>query len=164
MVNPAAHDKLAIGITAATAAIAAGLIFAALWAGRDRGPMIDPANAQQVAHGQQIYQQHCAACHGSRLEGQPQWRVRQSNGRLPAPPHDASGHTWHHPDTVLFGITKHGLVPGRYAPPGYHSDMPAFGTALSDAEIHAVIAYIKAQWPKEIRQMQRELSAKNPGP
>ena len=60
---------------------------------------------------------------------------------MPAPPHDDSGHTWHHPDEVLFGITKHGVVP-PYAPPGYESDMPAFAGKLSDDEIRAVLAYI----------------------
>lgn len=162
--TPVAHNGLGIGITAATLAIAAVLIVAVLWSEREPSQAIDPDNARQVAHGQQIYQQHCATCHGSRLEGQPQWRVRLSNGRLPAPPHDASGHTWHHPDAVLVGITKHGLVPGRYAPPGYQSDMPAFGATLSDTDIRAVIAYIKAQWPDDIRKMQRELSTRNPEP
>jgi mono/diheme cytochrome c family protein len=75
---------------------------------------------------------------------------------LPAPPHDASGHTWHHPDDVLFGITKRGLAP--YAPPGYVSDMPAFGGTLSDDEIRAVLAYIKSQWPPQIRARQKAIS------
>ena len=64
---------------------------------------------------------------------------------MPAPPHDESGHTWHHPDHVLFGITKRGLVP-PYAPAGYKSDMPAFADQLSDDEIWAVLAYIKGHW------------------
>jgi mono/diheme cytochrome c family protein len=88
---------------------------------------------------------HCAACHGVKLEGQPDWRRRLPNGRLPAPPHDESGHTWHHPDSVLFGITKNGLLP-PYAPTGYESDMPAFGDKLADEEIWAVLAYIKSRW------------------
>jgi hypothetical protein len=50
---------------------------------------------------------------GANLEGQPNWKERQANGRLPAPPHDASGHTWHHPDAQLFGITKQGSRPSR---------------------------------------------------
>jgi hypothetical protein len=75
----------------------------------------DPA---QLASGQKVYAQHCAACHGAKLEGQPNWRARLPNGRMPAPPHDDGGHTWHHPEEVLFGITKYGLVP-PYAPPGY---------------------------------------------
>ena len=104
-----------------------------------------PANADNVALGAKVYAQQCAACHGAKLEGQPDWRRRLPNGRMPAPPHDESGHTWHHPDAVLFGITKHGLVP-PYAPPGYQSDMPAFGDKLSDGEIRAVLAYIETHW------------------
>ena len=103
-------------------------------------------NTAQVALGEKIYAQHCAACHGAKLEGQPNWREKLPNGRMPAPPHDESGHTWHHTDEVLFGITKEGLVPGKYAPPGYQSDMPAFGGTLSDAEIRAVLAFIYSHW------------------
>lgn len=98
-----------------------------------------------LALGQRIYAEHCAACHGARLEGQPDWRKPLPNGRMPAPPHDESGHTWHHPDEVLFGITKHGLV-SPYAPRGYQSDMPAFAGTLSDDEIRAVLAYIESRW------------------
>ncbi len=104
-----------------------------------------PAEPAQIAQGAQLYAQHCASCHGAKLEGQPNWRIRLPNGRLPAPPHDESGHTWHHPDRVLFGITKYGLVP-PYAPPGHQSDMPAFGGKLSDAEIRRVLAYIESHW------------------
>lgn len=95
--------------------------------------------------GAKLYAQHCGACHGMKLEGQPNWRQRQANGRLPAPPHDESGHTWHHPPHVLFGITKLGLVP-PFAPAGYQSDMPAFAGTLSDDEIRSVLAYIESHW------------------
>ena len=98
-----------------------------------------------LALGQKIYAQHCAVCHGAKLEGQPNWQQRLPSGRMPAPPHDESGHTWHHTDEVLFGITKHGLVP-PYAPRDYQSDMPAFGGTLSDDDIRAVLAYIKSRW------------------
>jgi mono/diheme cytochrome c family protein len=104
----------------------------------------DPRDAQQVALGAKVYAQHCASCHGAKLEGQPEWRRRLPNGRMPAPPHDESGHTWHHPDDMLFDITKHGIAP--YAPPGYQSDMPAFAGVLSDDEIWAVLAFIKSHW------------------
>jgi mono/diheme cytochrome c family protein len=116
------------------------------------------ANPEQLALGQKIYAQHCAACHGAKLEGQPNWRERLANGRMPAPPHDESGHTWHHPDEVLFGITKEGLVPGRYAPPGYQSDMPAFAGTLSDAEIWAVLAFIQSHWKtKQVLEARAEM-------
>jgi mono/diheme cytochrome c family protein len=119
----------------------------------DPGP--DPA---QVALGQKLYAQHCAACHGAKLEGQPDWRRRLPNGRMPAPPHDESGHTWHHPDAVLFGLTKDGLVP-PYAPRDYQSDMPAFGGTLSDEEIRAVLAYIKGHWKsREVLEARAEMT------
>ena len=61
---------------------------------------------------------------------------------------------------MLFGMIKYGLVPGKYAPPGYQSDMPAFGGMLSDEQIWAVLAYIKSSWPPDIRRTQQELSLK----
>lgn len=111
----------------------------------------------QVARGEAVYAQHCAQCHGVKLEGQPDWRRRKADGKLPAPPHDATGHTWHHPDKMLFEITRNGLVP-PHAPQGYASDMPAFAGALSDADIWAVLAYIKSRWPADIRQRQQDMS------
>jgi mono/diheme cytochrome c family protein len=71
---------------------------------------------------------------------------------LPAPPHDATGHTWHHPDQVLFDLTKFGVQP--IAGPDYRSAMPAFGDKLSDDEILAILSYIKSTWPPEIRRRQ----------
>jgi mono/diheme cytochrome c family protein len=118
----------------------------------------DPNDAAQVALGAKLYAQHCGACHGMKLEGQPNWRSRQANGRLPAPPHDESGHTWHHPDQVLFAITRNGLVP-PYAPKDYESDMPAFAGTLSDAEIWAVLAYIKSYWTSpEVLQAREQIT------
>jgi mono/diheme cytochrome c family protein len=119
----------------------------------------DPNDARQVTAGQKIYANHCMSCHGEHLQGQPDWRMRKPDGKLPAPPHDATGHTWHHPDSVLFDLTKFGLVP-PLAPSGYASDMPAFSGQLSDADIWAVLAYIKSAWPPDIRERQREMSAR----
>lgn len=119
---------------------------------------INPDDDASVARGRQVYGMYCAACHGANLEGQPNWRDRMANGRLPAPPHDASGHTWHHPDGMLFDMVKNGLVPGRTAPPGYESDMPAYRDILSDDEIRAVIAFIKSTWPESVRKAQEEVT------
>ena len=113
------------------------------------GPGIDPADREKVALGAQVYVEHCASCHGADLEGQPDWRQRRADGRLPAPPHDASGHTWHHPDAQLFALTKHG--PAALVGGGYQSDMPGYEGILSDAEIWAVLSYIKSRWPTEIQ-------------
>jgi len=124
----------------------------------DGGPTghADISDRSTVTLGAAVYREHCAACHGQRLEGQPNWRTRFPDGRLPAPPHDATGHTWHHPDQHLFDITKYGtaaLVGGDYK-----TDMAGFGDRLSDRQIWAVLAYIKSQWPEEIRHRQARMN------
>ncbi len=60
------------------------------------------------ARGQVIYAEDCASCHGVNLEGQENWRAPTPDGIFPAPPHDTTGHTWHHDDTMLFEYTKFG--------------------------------------------------------
>jgi mono/diheme cytochrome c family protein len=100
---------------------------------------------------------HCASCHGARLEGQPNWRERGADGLLPAPPHDASGHTWHHQDDVLFRITKYGVAKMANMK-DYRSAMPAYEGVLTDAEIIAVLSWIKSQWPADIRTQQEQVN------
>lgn len=119
-------------------------------------PRADPRDAAKVALGARVYAEHCAACHGAKLEGQPNWKETLPNGRRPAPPHDDSGHTWHHADRVLFAIAKNGLVP-PYAPAGYESDMPAFAGKLSDEEIWAALAYIKSRWSRDVMSIRAEM-------
>ena len=122
----------------------------------------DPPDPGTLAAGRKLYDTHCAACHGKELEGEPNWRERKPSGRMPAPPHDDSGHTWHHSDTLLFRITKHGLVPGKYGPPGYVSDMPAYGETLTDGEIWAVLAYIASRWSPPQRAHQAATNRSRP--
>lgn len=141
----------------AAAAVMAATGTLAVWWLQTQSSHADADDQVQVALGRTVYADQCARCHGERLEGQPNWRERQPNGRLPAPPHDASGHTWHHPDRILFDITKRGLSPPN-APEGYESDMPAYRSVLSDAEIWAVIAFLKYSWPPEVRARQRRIT------
>lgn len=151
------QKKLVFGAAAAAVIGAAAVFFYGML--RQSSPaFVDPADRSLVLRGKAVYASNCAACHGASLQGQPNWRQRLPNGRIPAPPHDKTGHTWHHPDAVLLDIIKNGLVPGRTAPPGYASDMPAFGGTLSDDEIVAVLAYIKSFWPSEVLQMQKEVA------
>ena len=75
--------------------------------------------------------------------------------RMPAPPHDPTGHTWHHSDKQLFDMTKVG--PGALVP-GYQSDMPGFKDKLSDADIWAVVSYIESTWPPDIRAKQQRMT------
>jgi mono/diheme cytochrome c family protein len=136
--------------------VLAGGVAAAVWliASPSGTPPGDPNDPTEVGLGRTLYGENCAACHGDQLEGQANWRVRDDDGYLPAPPHDETGHTWHHPDPVLFDITKNGTAAA--APPGYRTTMLGFAEQLSDREIWAVLAYIKSRWPAEIRRRQAE--------
>jgi len=137
------------------AAVAAWLLFGAPSGAM---PRIDADDPELVSLGERVYAAQCAACHGADLEGQPAWRVRRADGRLPAPPHDESGHTWHHSDQQLFALTKFG--PAALAGGTYESDMPGFAEVLTDREIVAVLAYIKSRWPARARTRQAEIDAR----
>lgn len=109
-----------------------------------------------LTSGERLYAEHCASCHGTNLEGQTNWRTPNSNGTLPAPPHDETGHTWHHGDALLFSYTVLGGEEAMRATgfEGFQSGMPGFGDALSDQEIWNVLAYIKSTWPVRIQEIQ----------
>ena len=143
--------------------IAAGVVVAAIagwWFLMPAGPRFaDNNDASLVALGRDVYAAECAACHGANLEGQPNWRSPLPTGGFPAPPHDESGHTWHHADSLLFAITRDGGPLG--APAGRKSNMLLFGGKLSDREIWASLAYIKSRWPERIRQRQAKLNRRD---
>lgn len=116
----------------------------------------EPVTDATIQLGAQIYARNCATCHGAELEGQPDWRRRREDGRMPAPPHDDTGHSFHHADRDLFKITKLGV---EAVVPGYESDMPAFGDLLSDEEIRAVLGFIKSTWSPRARDAQARIDA-----
>lgn len=108
-----------------------------------------------VTTGQTLYMTHCAACHGA--EGQGQFPDDpygpDASDLIGAPPHDATGHTWHHPDTVLVQIIQNGRSqPGVYP-------MPAFGDKLTQGEILAILDYLKTWWTPEQVAAQATASA-----
>ena len=150
--------------TVLVSAIAAALLAAAavgsyLWySTRGGGPLrADASDLELVTLGAAVYTEHCASCHGQNLEGEPNWRRRRADGTLPSPPHDATGHTWHHSDEHLFHITKEG--PAAFVGKGYRSTMPGFAGVLDDREIWASLAYIKSRWPAEVREIQAKIDA-----
>jgi len=113
-----------------------------------------PLSREAIALGKSVYEQNCATCHGITGAGQPNWRQLLPDGRLPAPPHNGSGHTWHHGDGQLYNIVRNGGLSG----------MPAWGDRLSHDEIGAVLMYIKTFWDVSERAYQEALSQNDPFP
>ena len=136
-------------IVVTTAAIAGWLLAGQVaWASDD------------LARGASLYAEHCASCHGADLEGAPNWRQRGDDGLYPAPPHDATGHTWHHGDQMLFDYTKlggEGLLAARGIT-NFDSGMPGYAEILTDDEIRDVLAFIKSTWPEPLRSHQEDMT------
>ncbi|SDL65231.1 c-type cytochrome [Aliiruegeria lutimaris] len=142
----------AVAVLAGAVVAGAGAWF--LWGGQAES--FGQPKTVNIEAGRALYQENCAACHGADLEGQVEdWRSPGEDGLLPAPPHDETGHTWHHGDMLLFNYTRLG---GKetLARQGleFQSGMPGFGDSLSDQEIWDIIDYIKSTWPRRVQEMQ----------
>ena len=134
-------------------------VAALLWfTGSTGAQVLKPDDPATTALGKQVYGEHCASCHGENLEGQENWKSPGPDGLLPAPPHDETGHTWHHSEKLLFNLTKFGLakVAGLK---DHKTNMPVYEDILSDHEIIAVLSYIKSRWPKDLQRRHTEMSA-----
>ena len=110
-------------------------------------PPLPTPNPELVAQGKSLYSQNCASCHGANLEGKLDWKRIQEDGSYLPPPHDGSGHTWHHPDELLLNITANG---GDMP----ESKMPAFGEVLTEQDMRAVLEFIKSNWEQQEREYQ----------
>ena len=115
-------------------------------------------NDRDITAGAQLYADNCASCHGANLEGQPKWQMRNDDGSLPAPPHDETGHTWHHDNQLLFNYTKLGgqLLLEQRDIDGSASRMPGFAESLTDDEIWDILAFIQSTWPEDIKDVQAD--------
>lgn len=111
------------------------------------------SSAGPVIDGAELYTANCAACHGANLEGVADWKKSNPDGSLKPPPHDSSGHTWHHGDPTLLAIIANG---GGFP----ETKMPAFGDKLTDAEMVAILEFIKTSWGPDEREFQREATVR----
>lgn len=101
-----------------------------LFAGGLAWVLNDPRPPAGAPRGERLYYSFCASCHG--VDGRGSWRAALFLIR----PDDLTK-TANEPDQYLFDIIKHGGA--SYGRPG----MPAFGAQLSDADIQALVAYVK---------------------
>ena len=116
---------------------------------------------RDIASGKVLYSEYCADCHGANLEGQPNWQTANEDGTMPAPPHDQTGHTWHHDNRLLFDYTYLGGADAlaRRGIEGFKSGMPGFSDVIGEEEIWEILAYIRSTWPDRIQEIQ---AARNP--
>ncbi len=96
--------------------------------------------------GKQLFQAHCAVCHGVLAEGTVEnWHLRDENGKFPPPPLNGTAHTWHHSVGSLFNTIKNGTI-------SIGGNMPSWKDRLSDDEVFSVIIWLSSLWPEAIYQ------------
>jgi hypothetical protein len=108
-----------------------------------------------LIEGERNYNLLCAHCHGYNGEGQLAITISETQqlGMHIVPAHDSTGHTWQHPEQLLIRVIKEGVQN-----PLDQYPMPAYGDALSDETINAILTYIKLWWTEEQRAHQRGLT------
>ena len=99
----------------------------------------------QVDAGRELFQTHCAVCHGEKAEGTVNWSKLDAQGNYPPPPLDGTAHAWHHALPVLERVIAEGGV-------AFGGVMPGFVDRLNEEEIRSAIAYFQSQWPEDIYQ------------
>ena len=113
------------------------------------------AEAGSIDDGRELYALYCASCHG--VDGGGQYPdnpyLPDASGRVGAPPHDSTGHTWHHPDAVLVRIVQEGRAMPNVYP------MPPLKDQLTEAQIMTILDYIKTWWLPEQVSQQATVSA-----
>lgn len=94
------------------------------------------ASATVVGRGAKLYEQHCVACHGAQGQGVPRAYPALAGNRAVTMPVTQN----------LVQVVLHGGFPpatrGQPRPFG----MPPFATVLSDADVAAVLTYVRTSW------------------
>lgn len=136
-VSPRGYALRAWALAVAAAVLAAGC-----------GAADDEPDEAQLARGEELYEANCMACHGGPTGG--------DIADIP-PVHNAEGHTWHHGDCELIAIILEGLPPRPGLPPDV-DPMPAFGDALDEDDVRAILAHIKTWWEPDQREQQEQVT------
>lgn len=113
-----------------------------------------------LENGSKLYADYCASCHGANLEGQANWQTPDENGILPAPPHDATGHTWHHDTHLLIDYVQLGgkAALEKRGIGDFPSGMPGFRDILNEKEVLDILSFIRSTWPIELQAVQAQRS------
>lgn len=111
-------------------------------------------NFALVTKGGKLYQQNCAGCHFVEAQGTATWRQRDADGKFPPPPLNGTGHTWHHPKTVLINLISDGTT-------SRGGNMPAWGDKLSKQDIQAILVWLQSKWPEKTYQTWLEIDQRS---
>lgn len=122
--------RSASGRTTLIAVAIVGIVVAASVAARsgDSASTTPVVDQEVLDAGGTLYAETCATCHGDDGEG-------FARSAVPAPPLDGSAHSWHHSDEQIVSLLRTG-----------GTQMPAVASDWPDADVEAVLAYVKNWW------------------
>lgn len=114
------------------------------------------SHPKSSTHGEQIYRNACAACHGADGRGTPQSIAGFTPPRT-FPDFTACNQTTPEPNSFWKAMIVHG---GPYR--GFSQIMPSFAEALSDQQVEDVVAYLRSlcknrHWPRGELNLPRAL-------
>ncbi len=119
-----------------------------------------PDRPAQVALGRTLYRQHCSYCHGIDREGHEDWQPgTQVAAGLPTALDERSPSV-DRSDRQIFEWIRYGGQP--FLPAGVRSQMPAFEFNLTEAQVWAVVAYLKNRWPEEVLARHERANKREP--
>lgn len=102
-----------------------------------------PRNAVLMQRGEAIYGENCASCHGEQGEGVA--------GALPALAANRAV-TLANPVNLVQVVRKGGFLPATEGNPRPYG-MPPFGHVLADADIAAVLTYVRGSWGNDAAEV-----------
>lgn len=142
-----------LGLAVLVAAILAGCT--AIRPERRESPPAQQTPSNPITRGAELYNANCLGCHGGAIGGDMM--------DIP-PPHNANGHTWHHPDCQLIDVVLNGsggmgeMMRRMMGVPENAPRMPAFRGKLTEEDVEAILAYIKTWWTEEQRVWQTQIT------
>lgn len=157
-----------IALSIAAAAVLLGAAIALSWRGTTPSATMtmpvataDPRRDALLAAdpslqaGRNQYNLRCGHCHGYDGEGELQASAVDTLalGMQVVPPHNATGHTWMHPEQLLVQLIKQGV-----SNPLFRFQMAGYGEVMTDEEIRQVIAYIRLWWTDLQREHHQALT------
>ena len=103
---------------------------------RARAPETVPADTTLVQHGAELYDRHCASCHGAQGQG--------ATGIYPALAGNRAV-TLASPANLVRVVVSGGFLPATAGNPRPYG-MPPFGPVLNNADIAAVVSFVRGAW------------------
>lgn len=126
---------VASGLLLAFSSWQVGSMFVAKSWPTEHKPNPVPVSAHAIAHGEHLFMQNCAMCHGEGAQGNGPLRET-----MWPPPSDLTIYTSWHADGELYWFITKGVA---------GTDMPAFERTLSDEDRWSIIHFLRTLPPRE---------------